>query len=158
MAHNAAAIAIVDETLTGLMSHFDSPAARLMLLAIGLQESKFVHRRQINGPARGFWQFERGGGVRGVMTHPVTAPLMRAVCTLRAVPYLEQVVYDRLEFDDTLACATARLLLYSDPRSLPARGNEQAAWDYYIRNWRPGKPHRDAWVKNYATAMAMVPP
>ena len=28
-----------------------------MLLAIGLQESRFVHRRQIGGPACGFWQF-----------------------------------------------------------------------------------------------------
>ncbi len=48
----------------------DTPEGRLMLLAIGLQESRFEHRRQLgNGPARGFWQFEAGGGVKGVMTH-----------------------------------------------------------------------------------------
>src|SRR5690606_35531315 len=52
-----------------LPSRMDSDRATVMLLAIGLQESRFEHRRQIKGPARGFWQFERGGGVRGVMTH-----------------------------------------------------------------------------------------
>lgn len=45
----------------------DSTEARVMLLAIGLQESRFINRFQIvqgkpgaKGPARGFWQFEQG--------------------------------------------------------------------------------------------------
>ena len=41
-----------------LLPGMDSAKARVMLLAIGLQESRFEHRRQIGGPARGFWQFE----------------------------------------------------------------------------------------------------
>lgn len=44
-----------------------TPEAKVMLLAIGLQESRFEHRRQIKGPARGFWQFEAGGGTAGVL-------------------------------------------------------------------------------------------
>src|SRR5690606_38643231 len=63
-----------------LPSRMDSDRATVMLLAIGLQESRFEHRRQIKGPARGFWQFERGRGVRGVLTHPATAALAREVC------------------------------------------------------------------------------
>ena len=47
-----------------------SDRATAMLLAIGLQESRFLHRRQFhNGPARGFWMFERGGGITGVLQH-----------------------------------------------------------------------------------------
>ena len=42
-----------------------SDEAVTMMLAIGYQESRFEHRRQIRGPARGFWQFEHGGGVVG---------------------------------------------------------------------------------------------
>ena len=51
-----------------LPDRMDTPEARVMMLAIGLQESRFVHRRQIKGPARGFWQFEQGGGVIGVVS------------------------------------------------------------------------------------------
>ncbi len=36
----------------------------------------------------------------------------------------------------------ARLLLWTDAKPLPAIGDEQGAWDYYLRNWRPGKPTR----------------
>ena len=61
----------VRPALALLPAAMNTPQARCMLLAIGLQESRFVHRRQIGGPARGFWQFERGtrtsrGGVWGV--------------------------------------------------------------------------------------------
>ena len=60
----------VRPALALLPAAMNTPQARCMLLAIGLQESRFVHRRQIGGPARGFWQFERGtrtsrGGVWG---------------------------------------------------------------------------------------------
>ena len=110
-----------------------------MLLAIGLQESRFVHRRQIGGPARGFWQFEQGGGVRGVLAHPASAALARQVCQVRGVPPTAPSVYSRLELDDVLAAAFARLLL--DRSGAPARtGDADAAWALYLRTWRPGKP------------------
>ena len=47
----------VGQALALLPSAMDTPQAHCMLLAIGLQESRFVHRRQIGGPACGFWQF-----------------------------------------------------------------------------------------------------
>ena len=86
-----------------LPAAMDTPQARCMLLAIGLQESRFVHRRQIGGPARGFWQFEQGGGVRGVLAHPASAALARQVCQVRGVPPTAPSVYSRLELDDVLA-------------------------------------------------------
>ena len=45
----------------------DSPEAEVLLLAIATQESALRHRTQVGGPARGYWQFERGGGLAGIM-------------------------------------------------------------------------------------------
>lgn len=135
---------------------FASTEASVMLIAIGLQESRFEHRKQIGGPALGFWQFERGGGVTGVLTHESSRPYARAFCVLRGVPYVPADVYTRLAVDDMLACAFARLLLFTDPRPLPVLGDASAAWEYYLRNWRPGKPHRSTWNDLYGQAMEVA--
>lgn len=133
-----------------------SDRADVMMLAIGLQESRFKHRRQIGGPARGFWQFEKGGGVKGVLTHPSTRAHVLRVCQACSVEPKAVAVYPALALDDTLAGSFARLLLYSDAAPLPKLGEPEAAWSYYLRNWRPGKPHRQTWDAFYARAMAAV--
>lgn len=131
--------------------------AEQMLLSIGLQESRFEYRRQMgNGPARGFWQFEKGGGVRGVLEFTTTKVLARAVCQARGIAPTADAVHAALEHDDVLAAAFARLLLWTDPKPLPAVGEVQQAWDLYIRTWRPGKPHRQTWDELYARAMDEV--
>lgn len=139
-----------------LLPEYDSREARVLLLAIGLQESRFAHRRQVNGPARGFWQFEKGGGVVGVLTHPVSRQLAISVCRERLVHPNPRQVYGTLELDDLLAAAFARLLLLTDPKPLPALGRGGEAWEYYLRNWRPGKPHPHTWNGLYAQAMSHV--
>lgn len=136
-----------------LPARMDSVSAVAQMLAIGLQESRFEHRRQIGGPARGFWQFEQGGGVRGVLRHSSSREHAQAVCRARNVIATESAVYTALEHDDVLAAAFARLLLWTDPKPLPALGDEQGAWDLYLRVWRPGKPHRHTWNALYAAAM-----
>lgn len=140
-----------------LLPSMDSPKARMMLLAIGLQESRFEHRRQIGGgPGRGFWQFEKGGGVRGVLQHKASAYDAAKICHARGVGSSTKEVYERLENDDILACCFARLLLLTDPRSLPMIGDVDGAWDYYERNWRPGKPHPETWPELYEQAHNML--
>ena len=141
---------------TLLPSGMASERATQMLLAIGLQESRFRHRRQIGGPARGFWQFERGGGVAGVLRFDGTLYTSRAVCSARGVKPTAAAVHAALEHDDVLAAAFARLLLWTDPAPLPALGSEGDAWAYYIRNWRPGKPHLGTWHGCYMTALNFV--
>jgi len=136
-----------------------SDVADVMLVAIAGQEADWRHRYQIvngrgKGPARGLWQFERGGGVHGVLRHDRTATKARDLCAARGVSPEDRAVWEALEHDDTLAVGFARLLLWSDPRPLPK--TEQDAWDAYIRNWRPGKPHRDRWAVNYQPAVAAV--
>ena len=130
-----------------------------MLYAIGLQESRFLARRQYNnGPARGFWQFECWGGVQGVLTHPASKAIMEALCNKCGVPPTSVALWNALEKDDELAAATARMLLYTDPHALPGLNDAAGAWAYYIRNWRPGMPHRQTWDGFHAEAVKAVKP
>lgn len=156
----------VADALLLLPAKMTSPQAELMLLAIGLQESRLTHRRQIGGPARGLWQFERGGGVAGVLRHPVSRDHAVRVCDARGVAPVTELVYQRLEHDDVLAAAFARLLLYTDPSRLPGLGDEEGAWQLYLRTWRPGAftrgtaakraELRQKWANNYGKALEAV--
>jgi hypothetical protein len=146
-----------------LPARMESPQAHVQMLAIGLQESRLKFRFQktsdpyTKGPARGLWQFERAGGVRGVMTHKSSADLARWICVERGVLFDDVLIHARLEFDDVLAAAFARLLLWTDPKPLPGLdADHEAAWLCYIRNWRPGKPHRDTWDEFHAQALAQI--
>lgn len=163
----------IDPAMILLPRHMGTPAARLMLLAIGLQESRLVHRWQVlnsgaKGPARGLWQFERGskasrGGVWGVYLHRASSELLRLLCRDRDVSFEPSAIWAQLEHDDVLAAGVARLLLWTDAQPLPAIGDEEAAWECYaLRCWRPGalarQPEelRRKWAKNYAMAMDEV--
>jgi len=141
-----------------------SAEATAMLLAIGLQESRFATRRQFNGgPARGLWQFERGdlekgGGVCGVLAHRASAPHVQRA--LKRLSYPSDPIggcHAVIEHNDVLAGVFARLLLWTDPHPLPTISDgPTAAWDLYVRTWRPGRPKRDTWNAYYADAWARV--
>ena len=141
---------VIGPALSRLPARMDSAEARVILLAIGLQESRMTYRRQLGGPARGLWQFEVGtpetrGGVEGVLLHPASSRYLVATCAACDLRPVAQVIHDRLEHDDVLAAIVARLLLWTDPAPLPAIDDADGAWAYYLRTWRPGKPHRSTW-------------
>lgn len=142
-----------------LPAQMDSPQARAMLTAIGLQESRFLHRRQMgNGPARGWWQFEMGG-VEGVLSHHASRPTAEALCVLMGYdPADERGVHLAIEHNDILAACFARLLLWTDPRLLPTAEKPVDGWAQYLACWRPGKPHASTWNGHFATAWATMPP
>ncbi|WP_429941973.1 hypothetical protein [Achromobacter xylosoxidans] len=151
----------ITPALALLPARMATAEARVMLLAIGLQESRFVHRRQIVGPARGFWQFEKGtrasrGGVWGVYLHAASKNHLAALCKARSVACNPDAIYAALEYDDVLAAGVARLLLWTDPKALPAIGDADEGWALYLRTWRPGRPHPKTWPALYAQAMAAV--
>ena len=138
-----------------LPPEMDTPQARAMMLAIGMQESRFKYRKQINGPARGFFQFEKGGGVRGVLRHTSTKRIIQDVIFKIGVE--PEDCYDCLAEDDALAAVFCRLLLYTDSRPLPALSSApEESWQYYINNWRPGKPHRKTWDEFWKLACEAV--
>jgi len=139
-----------------LPPQMDSRPARAMLTAIGLQESRFRHRRQMgHGPARGWWQFEMGG-VEGVLSHPASRPTAIDVCGQMGYdPADDRGVHLALEHNDVLAVCFARLLLWTDPRMLPRdAGQGVDGWTQYLACWRPGKPHPQTWAGYYAAAWA----
>ncbi|MDQ3169016.1 MAG: hypothetical protein M3Q55_02620 [Acidobacteriota bacterium] len=141
-----------------LPPQMNSPAASAMLLSIGLQESRFLHRLQIGGPAKSLFQFERGGGVVGVLTHPKTGELARHA--LDALRYSRDsssaAVHGYMADNDTLAAVFARLLLWTVPGRLPREGEADYAWQTYIDGWRPGRPHRSSWNAFYRQAWMRV--
>jgi hypothetical protein len=146
----------VTPALALLPAVLDSRDARVMLLAVALQESGLKYRRQIHGPALGLWQFEQGDGVHGVLQHATARLMALGVCEARGVVPIDHEVYAALERDDLIACAFARLLLFTDPKSSPKAGEMAAAWALYLRTWRPGRPHLSRWETNYPRAVEAV--
>ncbi|MGF6444410.1 hypothetical protein [Paraburkholderia youngii] len=152
----------VTSALALLPSAMDSPAARVMLLTIGLQESHLEYRRQMNGgPARGLWQFEHGteksrGGVWGVYLHSASRFWLSELCNARHVAFDPTSIYNALERDDVPAAGAARLLLFTDPPKLPAIDDRAGAWALYLRTWRPGKPRPESWDAFHRQAVDAV--
>jgi len=151
-----AIVVAINPALLMLPAKMDSTPARAMLLAIGLQESEFKYRRQLSGPARGYFQFERMGGVAGVMQHRATALLLAEVTGRLDYPLQVDVLYDAIEHNDVLAAVFARLLLWTIPEPLPGPHRADEGWRQYIEGWRPGKPHVERWWSRYAIAWEAV--
>ncbi len=163
----------IDKGLCLLPDAMGSREALLMLFAISGQESNWEHRWQIvdkkkpweKGPARSFWQGEIGGGmVHGVCTHRASRELAAGLYAHFGLPATNEAIWTAIETNDALA----RLLLRTDPYALPALGNEEGAWQYYLRLWRPGDwtngtpakraELRQKWAGYYAKALAEVSP
>src|SRR5215469_1588892 len=132
-----------------------SPLARQNLLTIAQQETALRARYQNSpsetpGPARGWWQFEQGGGVKGVMNHQSSKATAARVLTDLSIVHNTSAVWRALEGCDLLATSFARLLLWTDSAPLPT--NQKDGWNCYMRVWRPGKPHPDKWPGYWSAA------
>lgn len=153
--HYAIRPALAELAAHGIPDTFD---ARRFMLAIALQESNLAHRRQVSadgtesGPAASYWQFERGGGCKGVLTHRSSAPHMRRVCEDFDVEPTSAGLWEAMRYQDIVAAAAARLLIYTLPWNLPQHA--AAGWDQYVSklSWNPGKPHPGKWAVNWNLA------
>lgn len=149
---------VLPATMALLPAKMDSLEARALLVAIGLQETRFCQRRQAGGgPARGFWQFEFAGVV-GVLRHRRSKALLREALTRLRYPVAigAAAVHEALEHNDVLAAVVARCLLWTDRDPLPLEGEKARAWLIYERLWRPGRPHRDTWDMVYNEAWSLT--
>ena len=146
---------IYKATVALLPPRMDSPEAKAMMIAIAMQESRWDERRQIGGPAHGFHQFEIAG-VRGVLTHKASSPIIRAVLDRIDYDHKPETSYVAIEHNDVLAFAYARCLLWTLPGLLPERGEADEGWQQYIAAWRPGKPHPATWGKLFNDAWNIV--
>lgn len=161
---------VFDERRGLLPARFDGDRVRVLLVSISGQEADLRHRDQlespggrdlVTGPALGLLQFEQGtrrsrGGVWGVFLHPASRPWLQHACERAGVEFEPRAIWLALEHNDALAFAVARCLLLTDPRPLPDIGAVWPSWEYYNRNWRPGKPHPEVWATNYARARRIV--
>lgn len=148
---------IWDVTVPLWPSRMVSVEAKATLVAIGLQESRFEARRQYeSGPARGFWQFEKGGGIHGVLNHASTRSLIQSILTRFGYDFFAQTSWEAVEHNDILALSFARCLLWTVAGPLPQRGQAEYAWTYYLSGWRPGNPHRVTWNAYYQQAWQFV--
>ena len=146
---------VIPATRELLPDAMDTVPAWAMVLAIGRQESD-TYRARVQyrgGPAKGFWQFEMNGGVAGVLEHPSTRDIAASVCRTLGYPLpTARTIHAALEHNDVLACAFARLLLWTDPRALPTADNPTQGWLIYLATWRPGKPHVSTWAAHFDSA------
>lgn len=137
-----------------------SPQAARFVLAIALQESGLRNRRQVvaggaeAGPAASFWQFEQGGGCKGVLMHPSAAPRMKAICDAYNVQATPAALWEAIRYQDIVAAAAARLLIYTLPGALPQTADQ--GWAQYLAAWRPGKPHPEKWAECWRVATETV--
>jgi len=163
MSTTAILVNVINPALERLSAHGLKPSdsARVMLYAIGLQESGLTSRWQIvngpytRGPARGLWQFEAGGGVKGVLEHKSSSAIAQQFAREFVGSTNNYAVWATLAYEDVLAAVFSRLLLWADPRVLPAPvlASESEGWGYYVRNWRPGTPHPEKWAANWQAAL-----
>lgn len=150
----------IEDGLALLPVTMRSAAAKVLLYTTSRQENPKRLPQQVGGPAVGDYQFEKGGGVKGVLTHKAVRSYAESCCADRSVPATQDAVYQAIKTDPVLAAALARLLYYTDPKTLPFVGKEDDAWALYLRTWRPGayarQPEelRAKWKNNYADAMA----
>jgi hypothetical protein len=142
---------VIPFALSLLPARCDSFEARVLLLAIGMQETRFEARQQLFGPARSFWQFE-AAGVKGVLEHDTARPLLEPALDL--LRYDADECFAAIEDNDVLACVFARLLLWTHPAPIPE--DERNAWAYYLATWRPGKPRPETWASHFQRAVEMV--
>jgi hypothetical protein len=153
---------VIAPALLLLPARMSSRQAELMLLVIQLQEDPQQRRRQVGGPARGLWQFEERGGTAGVLAHVSSRAHAQVVCEALGITPTAATVYWKLQSEDVLAAAFARLLLWTDPAALPAVGEVEQAWQLYLRTWRPGAAKRDyaglrkKWSVNYSHALELL--
>jgi hypothetical protein len=143
----------LEPALMLLPAVMNTEQAKVVMMAIAYQESGLKYRAQIKGPAKSYFQFEQGGGVRGVLTHRSSKPhIQKALTELDYNADSDPAeCYAAIEHNDILACCFARLLLWTDPAELPT--DQDGAWDLYARVWRPGKPHPEKWAQSYASAI-----
>jgi hypothetical protein len=143
-----------------MVDHLGWPQPRereVLLVAIAIQESELKYRRQHrNGPARSLWQIE-----------PTTALDCLVRCSV-ALEVWESMGFKldanawspfgsaciALQFSDVGACAIAAGILRITPGRLPEVGDQDGAFAYYLKAWRPGVPRKDDWPASYRAALA----
>lgn len=159
---------LLPATLALYPPQYNTPEARALLLTIPGVESEFLHRQQlvgairrwwesVTGPAASYFQIERIG-IRGVLEHHRAGPMLKHVLAELGYPPDVDIIHQAIKYDIILAVVIARLILWIDPAPLPTRADGPfKSYEYYLRTWRPGKPCGiDKWILWFDRAWRVV--
>lgn len=135
---------------------FSNDAAALCYAICG-QESGWEHRVQVNGPARSYAQFE-SIAVRDVMQRATSKDRCRMLCHELNVDFDAQVIHTAMVQNDLLMLGMTRLNLWNQRGALPSPtlASQDAAWNYYVNTWKPGKPHPNRWGAHWQTGIRLL--
>lgn len=123
--------------------------ARRYLIAIALQESGLMARRQRpGGPARSYWQIEPQT-VGLLLSHQRLGPIL-----LDIAGALDIEDHYALEYADAWSATLARALLRALPD--PLSEDPATAWEHYLRAWRPGRPRPETWPRAWDLATRAI--
>src|ERR1044072_5855205 len=126
----------VEPGLSLLPGYMTSDCAKIWLMTIAGQENNLIARKQMGGgPATSYWQFEQAGVNAVMKSQAKLAEGLLATCDIDP-----SEAHAALQYNDAVACAFARLLLWSDPAPLPLASDVAAGYALYLRTWRPGRP------------------
>ena len=142
--------------LNWMGGNYNDPRAAAMLLAIAQTESACIHRRQLRGPARSFWQIEPFTGLDFLQNRRF---VMEMWTRLHLPPPSMTSVRTVLEWNDPIACVIARELLWHRlPQALPMLDPSAAeeACQQYLQAWRPGRPHPERFLAAWPRAVDLV--
>ncbi|MGH8710125.1 MAG: hypothetical protein ACREVA_02220 [Burkholderiales bacterium] len=129
--------------------------ARVMLLAIGLQESRFEHR--VQAETKSYWQFTLKEVHKIVKHSPSTTELVKDAVELLGYTFDVSTIYNKIEDNDTLAVVVARLLLYKSKRKLPVARDAVEGGKQYVELWQPGYSFKvDLWEANFKVACNLI--
>lgn len=129
----------------------DKEEAAVLLLTIAIQESALRYRKQLgNGPARGLFQMEPGPQAMIQLVMGKNRELRSLLPTNDPSEMWALLEY---EPNDKYGVYIARAALQTDPKPLPRLGDEEEAWDCYLKHWRPGKPRKEKWGTSYEAAL-----
>lgn len=143
---------VIEPAFALLPARMDSLQARVLVLAIMVQESGLeVRLQKPHGPAHGLPQFEKGG-IGGVLRHPRSTTFVKGLCSKFGIPFTVEAIYAELLKNDIFSAALARLLVWTSYLPLPAFGDSKSAFGYYYSLWKPGKPDDKRWITSYAAA------
>ena len=160
------ALVLIPAAFRLLPERMGSPEAKAMVVAIAMQETELLARKQIldvskpwwkqvDSPAVSLWQFERLGQDEVLRHHSSRTTALQVLGAL-GLPDDSDVIREAMVYNDVLAACWARLALWRLPAALPGYHDVETAWLQYMRVWAPGKPHKGRWEWNYRMAWDTV--
>ena len=110
-----------------------SPAALNLVAGIGMVESGYRTRKQIGGPALGYWQMEPATEQDCWVNFLDYRPLLAGL--VRKIAYPSQPQHQLLLTNDAYAAAMCRIRLYRSPNPLPDANCALALSWYHKRHY-----------------------